>query len=241
MDPRYAREYRALYEKHWWWRAREKVILAELKRRQPPAGWRAILDVGCGDGLLFEKLQSLGHVEGVEMDPTGMSPDSAWSDRIHVAPFDESFRPGKKYSLVLMLDVLEHFADPISALARALELLEPQGTLVVSVPAFPILWTSHDEINHHYIRFTRSSLANVARKAHGRIVYSHYFFRWAFPVKLLVRLKEALLPAPAAPPRSPAGWLNGLLYRLSTAEETLLGRLPIPFGSSLLAVARKNE
>src|SRR6266545_1573241 len=112
MDPEYALHYRRLYECHWWWRAREDFILAALERLRPGVGG-AILDVGCGDGLFFEKLSRLGLVEGIEMDPTGVTPGGRWASRIHIQPFDESFQPGRQYALVLMLDVLEHFADPL--------------------------------------------------------------------------------------------------------------------------------
>ena len=54
MDPAYGQRYRALYEGHWWWRAREAVVLGELERMRPASGWKRALDVGCGDGLLFD-------------------------------------------------------------------------------------------------------------------------------------------------------------------------------------------
>src|SRR5258708_8564199 len=73
MDPEYARRYRDLYERHWWWRAREHLILATLRRYLPPGGWRTILDVGCGDGVLFDRLAAFGDVEGVEADPPTVS------------------------------------------------------------------------------------------------------------------------------------------------------------------------
>jgi SAM-dependent methyltransferase len=240
MDRDYSRRYRELYERHWWWRAREDVILATLDRWKPAGGWDAILDVGCGDGLFFDALEPYGRVEGIEMDPSGIRGDGRWADRIRVAPFDETFQPLRKYALVLMLDVLEHFRDPAAALRRAVDLLEPEGTLILTVPAFPILWTSHDELNHHFARYTRKSLAELAAGARARLVESRYFFRWMAPAKLAVRVKEALTGAAPATPRIPPAWLNRLLYGLSRAEERLLGRLPAPFGASLLAVARKS-
>jgi len=56
MDVAYARRYRELYERHWWWRAREHVILDTLRRIEPPGGFPSILDIGCGDGLFFDRL-----------------------------------------------------------------------------------------------------------------------------------------------------------------------------------------
>lgn len=235
MDSRYARDYRALYESHWWWRAREELIVRTI-RRFVPARCGAVLDVGCGDGLFFDRLQEFGPVEGVEFDPTGVSPGTPWRSRIHVQSFDEAFRPGKLYSLILMLDVLEHFEDPLPRLRRALELLEPEGVLIVTVPAFLSLWTSHDLLNHHHTRYTRSRLRDLVGRAGGVVRESRYFFQWIVPIKLAQHWKEKIRSASPESPRIPASWLNRLFYRISVAEQRLLATPSIPFGSSLIAV-----
>lgn len=237
MDQLYARSYRELYENHWWWRAREDLILATLDRLRPQGGWGPILDVGCGDGLFFEKLSARGEVEGIEMDPAGVTPGGPWVDRIHVRPFDEGFQPGRLYGLVLMLDVLEHFPDPLCRLRRAMELLAPGGTLLITVPAFPMLWTSHDVLNRHYTRYTKKSLTELLYEACGEIREARYFYQWMSPLKLAAHFKEALLPVAPKLPRLPPPWLNGLLFRLSRLEQQVLGPLSPPFGSSLLVVA----
>ncbi len=238
MHPEYALRYRELYERHWWWRAREDLILETLDHLRHEGVAGPILDVGCGDGLFFEKLQRFGSVEGVEMDPTGVDPSGPWASRIRIAPFDASFEPGRRYGLVLLLDVLEHFPDPDARLSRAVGLLAPGGAIVVTVPAFRALWTSHDELNRHYARFTRGQLAAVTERAGARIESSRYFFHWMFPFKLAAHLAEAIRPAPPRPPRIPPPWLNGLLYRVSRWEQKASRLLRPPFGSSLLAVLR---
>ena len=67
MDSDYGQRYRDLYERHWWWRAREGLVLREIARIRPPGGSWRVLDVGCGAGLFFDRLAGLGaSVEGVE-------------------------------------------------------------------------------------------------------------------------------------------------------------------------------
>lgn len=239
MEPEYALHYRALYEGHWWWRAREKLIVRAIEDLSRGRRIGAILDVGCGDGLFFEELSRFGDVQGVEMDPTGVTPGGVWFPRIQVRPFDESFQPGKRFALVLMLDVLEHFEEPVRALRRAVELLEEGGGVLITVPAFRALWTSHDVLNRHYTRYTRPMLENVARLAGARLDWSRYVFRWMTPLKLAASWKEKLLPERPRPPRIPPPWANSALYGLCRVEDRLLGRLPIPFGSSLFALARR--
>lgn len=239
MDSAYGARYRELFQRHWWWRARERVILNALRAHRPDAGWRDVLDVGCGDGLFFDELARLPGVrlvEGVEPSEALVSPDGPHRARIHVAPFDASFDNGRRYSLVLMLDVLEHLADPAAALRHALSLLEPRGVFLATVPAFMGLWTRHDDLNHHYIRYDKTSFGALAVEAGLRVDESRYFFRWTAAAKIGTRVKEALIPGDPALPPVPPALLNRALYALSRLEERVLGRVPVPFGSSLLVV-----
>ncbi|MCG6986650.1 MAG: class I SAM-dependent methyltransferase [Gemmatimonadetes bacterium] len=239
MDPAYARRYRELYERHWWWRAREALVLGELNRLRPPAGWKRALDVGCGDGLLFDRLDAYAtRVEGVEPDQALVSPERAAEGSIHVRPFDATFRPGGSYDLVLFLDVLEHMEDAGGAVAHAATLLEPGGVALVTVPAFRHLWTTHDDLNRHVTRYTRSELVTLLSQAFA-VEKARYFFRWVHPAKVLQRTMEGVRrPEPSLPGIPPAP-LNGVMYAMSRVEEAVLGWSRIPVGSSLLAVARK--
>ena len=240
MDREYGEAYRDLYQRHWWWRAREEVLLATLHELRPPSGWSSILDVGCGDGLFFDQLAKLANFfEGVEADSTLIRADGPWRQRIHVTPF-ESFAPGRRYGLVLMLDVLEHLTSPASALRHALTLLEPGGRIVITVPAFRGLWTSHDDFNQHVTRFTRRTFDRVASAASLDVEMSRYFFYWTCAGKLVQRLKERVSPIRPGPARVPPAWLNATLFALCRAEQKMAGRLPMPFGSSLLVVGSRQ-
>jgi SAM-dependent methyltransferase len=234
LDPEFSKRYRELYESHWWFRAREELIIKFLRRKQPPGGWGAILDVGCGDGLFFRALAQFGDVEGIELAADVISPNNPFRERIHIGPFDATFQPGKKYSLILMLDVLEHLAEPVDALRNAISLLQPNGSLLITVPAFRALWTSHDELNYHFTRYTKASFNQVADHAGLKTTESRYLFSWLFLVKLAVRAKESLFGSTPTIPGIPASGLNRLLFWVSRMEDEILGRLPIPLGSSLL-------
>lgn len=238
MKPEYARRYQELYERHWWWRARERFVLESIRRIRPSDERATILDVGCGDGLLFDQLAEFGDVQGVESDTSMVGASSRHRARIHVGPFDASFQPGSRYSLILMLDVIEHFADPASALRQAVELLEPNGILVATLPAFRLLWTTHDDLNHHFTRYTRRSFGALADDARLQVIRATYFFHWVFAAKLVVRLFERLMRPEPRLPRMPPAWLNELFYEFSRLEQRLVTPLDVPFGSSLLVIGR---
>jgi SAM-dependent methyltransferase len=240
VDPKYGEGYRHLYQNHWWWRARERVVLTELDRLRPAGGWKRALDVGCGDGLLFGRLGGYAAaVEGVEPD-AGLVTEALRADgTIHVRGFDTSFRPGRTYGLILFLDVLEHLDDPEGAVGHAADLLDPGGVVLVTVPAFRHLWTTHDDLNRHVTRYTRAEMISLL-STRLRVEKARYFFRWVHPAKMVQRAMEAVSGAQPALPQVPSPPLNATMYAMSRIEEAVLGWSNIPVGSSLLAVARKR-
>ena len=240
MEPEYGARYRELYEKHWWWRARERVVLETL-RREGHGRLRSVLDVGCGDGLLFDAAMALPgveHIEGVEPDVALLNPSGKHRARIHAGQFDSTFAPARQFSAVLFLDVLEHLGNPDDALRRAKGLLEPGGFILATVPAFMSLWTRHDVLNHHVTRYTRSSFGALAARSGLRITEARYLFQWTAAAKLATRAVEAVVAGAPAPPGVPPAPINRALYVATRVEERLLGPLRLPFGSSLLALLR---
>ncbi len=240
MEPEYARQYRDLYTRHWWWRAREEAILRVLHKRLGSSSGRRILDVGCGDGLFFNRLSEFGEVEGVEPDEGLVNPQGPHRARIRIAPFDSDFRSPAPYSLVLMLDVLEHLDNPGEALHHAHSLLGPSGTLLLTVPAFQILWTNHDTINHHHVRYRRSTLHPLLRQAGFAILDERYWYQWTCPVKLAIRLYESIFRRPPTVARVPPKWMNRLLYWISRGEQETLGSIGVPFGSTIMVYCTKQ-
>ena len=238
MDPEYARHYRELYERHWWWRAREAALLAVIDRLRPACGWTRILDVGCGDGLFFNQLLQFAPVDGVEPAGELLDPNGRHRSRIHVGPFDNRFRPGVTYDLILMLDVIEHLDNPVAAVRRGVELLTPTGLVIITVPAFMTLWTNHDVLNHHKTRYTKRGLREVARQAGLHVLEDRYWFQWMFAAKIAARAVEVALRSKPAPATVPPWWINRPLYALSRLEHKLLTPLNPPFGSSLLLIGR---
>lgn len=239
----YAKNYRRLWEEHWWWRARRRFVLrrlGELAARRP---LKRILDVGCGDGLFFDELSRFGEPWGVEPDAGLVDPKGKRAERIRVVPFEDFPRDERGYDMILMLDSLEHMKDDAAALRQAFGLLAPGGFLFLTVPALPSLWSVHDEANRHYRRYTRASLGAALQGAGLRTEELGYYFGWpALPLyarKLLGggRADAAGDYAVLPPPRA----LNGALYALTVFEQALTGARGTPVGSSLFAAARRPE
>ncbi len=238
MDAEYAQAYGELHQRHWWWRARRRFVLSII-RDLAKGQSQTILDVGCGSGWGFADWQQFGEVEGLEIDSELVSRAGEWRSQIHLGSLDDSFQPGKQFSIILMLDVLEHMRQPVEALQRVRDLLTPGGMLLITVPALPWLWTNHDVINHHFLRYTRRTLKRTIQSAGLTCTTSRYFFHWLVPIKMAIRVKEMFSRPSGDLPFIPTSGWNDRFYKLSICEQLCVPRWLSIVGSSLLAVVKK--
>ncbi len=149
--------------RHPWEQARLAAIRHIVRQTTlPPAP--TILDVGCGDGWLLDALSdALEAQRRVGVDPALGDDDvgpRAHADLETYASMDRL--PEPPFDLVLLLDVLEHVDDDHALLAQAASRLADGGRLLVTVPAFPALWSAHDDFLRHRRRYRRSTLLGLA-------------------------------------------------------------------------------
>lgn len=228
---------------HWWFRGRRAVILDVLQRFAPHRG--ALLDVGLGTGLNASLFKKLGfEVEGVENAPEAVAIAKQLApDVLVVEPsFPSDTLSTERYSVVTMLDVLEHLEDDTEALRCAARILKPGGIVLITVPAFAFLWTRHDELAHHYRRYRRQELKARLHAAGFELQLASYYNFFLFPAIALVRLITKVLGRHKEGSDFDAtpGFLNTPLAILFGLERFLLRLVSLPFGVSLIAVARKH-
>ncbi len=158
--------------------------------------------------------------------------DGRLPDQVPFAP--ESF------DLVAMLDVLEHIDDDVGGLRALGRTLKRDGQVLITVPAFPLLWSRHDERHHHKRRYRKRGLIAAAEAAGLEVVSVSYFNTLLFPGAAAVRLARGLLRRPGgADDAMPPAWLNRLLRAIFAFERYLLHRVPLPVGLSLVLLARR--
>jgi SAM-dependent methyltransferase len=108
---------------------------AALVAKVAPRGSR-LLDVGCGSGA-FARMMSGRHYEAVGVEPFSLGkPVDEPHLRLIRARFADVRHDLGKFGVVTMWHVLEHISSPGQLLGEVLEVLEPDGVLVVSVPNF---------------------------------------------------------------------------------------------------------
>jgi SAM-dependent methyltransferase len=238
MDESYGARYADLYHRHWWWRAREEFIERVLDDRIAPQGAGDILDFGCGDGLLFPVLQKFGDPFGIETDASLLDPAGAWRSRIRSDPLRPDPAEAGRYGLIVALDVLEHIEHPASVVRELARRVRPGGLFVATVPAFQSMWTGHDTMNHHFKRYRLRELVQLVSDSGLKPIDARYFFAWLALAKWAVSIKERLTREDTTPPHVPRATVNQAMLALCRAEQRVLRRMPPPFGSSALIVAR---
>lgn len=245
MDSGYAAAHAEQERAHWWFRGRRAVLVAEMARHLPDAGTDGgcrIAEIGCGSGGMLEALDRFGPAVGVEPDPAlGERARARGLDvRAGALPDDLPLEPGR-WDAVCLFDVLEHVDDEAGALRACRRLLARAGCLVVTVPAYAWLWGRHDELLGHRRRYTARSL-RAAVEAAGFAVTRLTYFNTVLAVPILaVRLVRSLRHRPEHDLDRPRRLINGLLARIFAAEAALLRLTPLPFGVSILLVARAAD
>ena len=228
-----------LDERHWWYRARRQII-ADLIRREAQLPKNArILEIGCGTGHNLSMLSGFGHVEGLELDDEARTlSEKRLGRKVMSSPLPElAGVPDRHYDLIGAFDVIEHIDDDKAALASIATKLKPGARFMMTVPAHQWMWTAHDVANHHKRRYSRRMLKQLIEASPMKLERLGYFNSLLFPLAVAERTAATLRGKDNGDVKLPPAPLNAALEKVFAAERYLVGRLPLPPGLSLFAVA----
>ncbi|MES2326923.1 MAG: class I SAM-dependent methyltransferase [Pseudomonadota bacterium] len=227
-----------LDDRHWWYRARRR-ILAELIRREAnlPADAR-ILEIGCGTGHNLSMLGGFGHIDGLELDDEAAAlSEKRLGRKVMRSPLPALDEVPDDYDLIGAFDVIEHIDDDTAALAAIATKLKPGGKFIMTVPAHPWMWTAHDVANHHKRRYSKRALRKLIESSPMRLDKVGYFNSLLFPLAVAQRAASKLRGKDNGNVSLPPAPLNRSLEAVFASERYLVGRLRLPPGLSLFAVA----
>lgn len=227
---------------NWWFRARNRLLLWVLKKKLPP--FRSFLEVGCGTGYVLEGVNEAFpglDLFGSEYFEEGLAharariPNAIFT-QLDATRMDEVDR----YDVIGAFDVIEHIEDDETVLKNLWRALKNNGAVLITVPQHRWLWSEADVHAGHFRRYRKGELSNKLEEAGFSIEYMTSFVFLLAPLMWLsrVRAKKGKYD-PMAEFKIPR-WINSILNGVMDIEFCLLRiGINLPFGGSLLAVARK--
>jgi SAM-dependent methyltransferase len=231
---------------HFWFRGFRRFVaplVAEAVRNRQDA---VILDCGCGTGHNLAMLRKHGRAAGIDLTWTGLAFAHARGERA-VAQASATRLPfgDGRFDLVASFDVIYALddGDEAAALREMHRVLRPGGHLVINVAAMDLLKGNHSVLSGEVRRYSRTSLGERLTTSGFEVQRMSYTNATILPVVAAVRLLQRLsghqesqqeISIPAAP-------INAALSGVLAVEAAALRVMNMPFGSSLLALARKHE
>ncbi len=238
MDKQHLAELSAL-ENSYWWHVGKRRLVQSLLAEYAPAPAR-LVEGGIGSGGNLAAFQRAGYsVGGLDIMPEAIAqgrkhglPDLHCQDLAEAWPWAAA-----SVDVVVLLDVLEHVAEPAVVLSRVAEVLAPQGRIVLTVPAYPFLYGPWDESLGHYRRYTAAHLRQDAASAGFQPLWLSHWNAFSLPAAIAVRMWQRWR---RQPPRSEfprvTPVVNTAMQGLAAAERWWLGRHRLPLGLSLVGV-----
>ncbi|MEM9035806.1 MAG: class I SAM-dependent methyltransferase [Actinomycetota bacterium] len=235
-------------ERSFWFEHRSLVIVDLVSRFAGPSS--TMLEVGSGSGAVAARLAAEGH-DVMAVEPGAGGAALARRRGVPVAfqgTLHDAALPADLFDVVGLFDVIEHLDEWRSVLAEAGRVLRPDGHVLVTVPAHQWLWSEHDEWNEHRRRYSRSMLRGHFREAGLEVVRTAPLFAPLLPPAMMrrlfsgrgrgdagaheARLRSQLEPHPV---------VNRVLSGVLGIERTAMRWVPMPFGTSRYAVARRAK
>lgn len=233
---------RAVEDTHWWYRGLHTLAGRALKHHGPKAP--RIVDIGCGTGGMAARLPDEFLIAALDYDAgaltfcaeRGIGP--LLRGDASALPFAESC-----FDVALMLDVLYHknVAEPAQVLREVRRVLAPGGVVVINVPAYRWLYSSHDVAVQTGRRFTRGEITRMLREAGFEVVQSSYWNTALFPAVCAVRLLRRWIPPGTSDVKAGSAMVNRVLGGVLALERACMRCTSLPFGVSVFVVARSRD
>lgn len=228
---------------HWWFRGR-RYLFSYLLRGLNLGDDISILEMGCGTGANLDMLKQFGTVYAAEMNDFSRSYTQKNSGiPVEYGKLPDSIPFGeKKFDLICIFDVLEHVEHDTDALQALVGRLNRHGRILLSVPATKWLYGEHDEMFHHFRRYSRKELQKKILRAGLQLETLSYFNTLLFPLAVLARLIDIFkFKNNSTGMETPPGIINNFLYRIFSFEKLFIKRSFVPFGLSLVAIATQKK
>ena len=244
-------EYRKHYEverHHWWFQGMQGVYGALLQRIVPPdrkGEPLRILDLGCGTGGTSRWLRQFGRVTPLDMSWEALewAGKQVLTDRVQGAAEQLPFRSAA-FDFVAGLGLIEHIKEDGVALQEMARVCRPGGWLLLLTSAYQFLWSHHDRANRHCRRYTADRLRRLVSNVAWEPCYISYVNTLLFPAVAAIRVAQRVTGwdrwQTASDLARPDPFVNAICRRLLLAEAWWLRQGTLPFGVSLVCIAKRS-
>lgn len=241
MDPSHLTQLVELEDNYWWHVAKRQLALRLLRRFAPAPGH--LVEGGIGSGRNLVEFSRQGYdVTGFDLMPESVAhvrqrgiEDVRVHDLEDAWPIDPD-----SLKAVVLLDVLEHVANPVRVLEHVRKALSDDGAVIITVPAYPWLYSRWDEQLGHYRRYTIREFRRQACEAGFRVQWLNHWNSFTLPAALAVRGWEKVRPQREQPDfPEVSAFTNRLLLKAAAAERHCMDISGVPVGLSLAGVLRK--
>jgi SAM-dependent methyltransferase len=239
-------EYLFDIEEHFWWFVAMRRITDTILAESLQDKGRMILDAGCGTGFNLIHFERAGHsAYGFDLAPEAVAAVKRRGlGKMARASITEIPFASDIFELAYSFEVIDEVPDNDRAIAELHRVLKPGGRLLLRLPAFEWLRSSHDEDIGTLHRFTLGEIEDKLQRAGFTVLRSTYANCVLFPVVVIRRLLKHLgLGSGTDTKPLPAGlrWLNPVFRALLGFEATLIRwNITLPFGLSAICYAQKN-
>jgi ubiquinone/menaquinone biosynthesis C-methylase UbiE len=235
---------RRAVEAHFWFRGFRAFVLPTLASVLGGMHGLRVLDCGSGTGDNLTHLSTYGRPIGVDLSFAGVahahrSGFATTNADVTCLPF-----PSAVFDAVTSFDVLQCVPQDDAAVAEMARVLKPGGVAVLTMAALECLRGDHSEVWEEAHRYTPASARMLLTRAGLVPERVSFLFATLFPILYVSRTVQRLTRSFRARSedsdiRVPMAPVNALLSWCLRSEARLGRLVPMPFGSSLLVVARK--
>jgi SAM-dependent methyltransferase len=239
----------ALEADSFWCRARNRILRDAIERFTDRSRRLAMLEIGCGIGGVVAELRRFAHLEltASEISLQGLHFARSRFPDVDFIQLDATAMPFKAdFDVVGAFDVLEHIAEDERAIAGVHAALRPGGLFILTVPQYEWMWSTLDEVVCHKRRYGRADLLQKLRRNRFDVLFCSSFVTALFPAMAMSRLLARKAPARRT---GEAAFASEVTFSPATNracdwimrldEAALRAGISLPFGGSLLVVARQ--
>lgn len=233
-------------DSHFWYHGFRLFVTPVLEQVAAGRTDLRIIDCGCGVGQNMRLLAPHGRVVGVELEQEAAASGREFGKPIACADITRMPFRNDQFDLAVSFDVLQVVDPDVAAIREMARIVRPGGCVMLTLAAFDLLSGDHAELWSECRRYTPRTARELAEQAGLHVERVSLMFASLFPLMLAARTAQRVMrPFRSAPSAAdmdvPWAPINAALKRVLDGEAALARHVPMPIGTSVIVVARKDE